>query len=61
MTGSFAPKPEYAIRYWRRRGLTPPRVDVLEVVAAVCRYLTDLPPRVEGTVALGDARTLRIF
>lgn len=58
MTRSFAPKPDYAIRYWQRRGLTPPRVEVLEVVAAaVRRYLTNLPPRVEGTAALGDART----
>jgi len=51
MTRTFAPKPDYAVRYWQRRGLKPPRVDALEVLGAAGRYLADVPPRVTGAAA----------
>ncbi len=58
MPRTFAPKPDYAVRFWARRGLRPPRVDAVGVVAAVAhRYLQTLPPRLDGTAVLGDART----
>ncbi|MGI9951415.1 DNA methyltransferase [Moorellaceae bacterium AZ2] len=58
MPRTFAPKPGYAVRFWKKEGLcSPPRVSVLDVVARkVLQYLEGLPPRVEGWVALGDSR-----
>lgn len=54
---TFAPKPDYAIRFWRQRRLQPPLVDILEVVRVrACRYLAERPQRVPGQVVLGDSR-----
>jgi SAM-dependent methyltransferase len=59
MPRSFAPKPDYAVRFWKARGLRPPEVDPLELLARkVPETLGDLPPPVPGRVACGDARTL---
>ncbi len=59
MPRTYAPKPDYAVRFWRARGLRPPRVDLREVVRRVAeRYLKAESPKVEGQVALGDARVL---
>lgn len=46
MQRTFAPKPDYALRFWKKHGLTPPRVDVLGAIerklerVAAGRYLT---------------------
>ncbi|MGB9867460.1 MAG: DNA methyltransferase [Bacillota bacterium] len=58
MPRTYAPKPAYAVRYWRQRGLVAPEVDVIEVVRRKAPdYINpDLPP-VDGAVALGDSRT----
>jgi SAM-dependent methyltransferase len=57
MPRTYATKPGPAVRFWRRRGLRPPHVDVLELIAARAQYtLAELPPPVEGTVVLGDSR-----
>lgn len=32
-TRTYAPKPDYAIRFWKSHGLTPPRVDVEAVIS----------------------------
>lgn len=32
MQRTFAPKPDYAVRFWKKRGLAPSRVDVLAAV-----------------------------
>ena len=54
---TYSPKPAYAVRFWRRRGLQPPRVDVLRVIAArAARYLAEQPPAGRGRVVLGDSR-----
>ncbi|MDI3270077.1 MAG: hypothetical protein QJR00_05165 [Bacillota bacterium] len=58
MPRTYAPKPGYAVRFWQRKELYPPEVDVLRVIQRVAqRYLVSLPPKVEGEVARGDART----
>lgn len=58
---TFAPKPDYAARYWRERGLLPPSVDVRAVIArrAARYYGTE---RGTGSIAVahGDARTLEL-
>lgn len=55
---TFAPKPDYAVRYWRTHRLDPPRVSVLDVVAARAdRYLGNRPRRTPTVVTIGDSRS----
>ncbi|WP_197049812.1 DNA methyltransferase [Thermus scotoductus] len=58
---TYAPKPAYALRFWRSRGLRPPRVNILEVIERRARryYAHPLPPR--GAVVLGDSREGETF
>lgn len=59
---TFAPKPDYAVRFWRKRRLTPPRVDVLDVVATRAhRYLGHRPAHTPTVVTLGDSRGDGVF
>jgi hypothetical protein len=54
---TFAPKPRYALQFWKTRGLRPPRVDALEIVRSrAMRYLTEQPPSVSGVFRVGDSR-----
>lgn len=58
---TYAPKPAYAVRFWRARGLKPPRVDVLEVLRRRAhRYYTHPLPEL-GKVLLGDSRRMETF
>jgi hypothetical protein len=55
---TYGPKPDYAVRFWRRRHLKPPVVDVLGVVRVRAkRYLTDRPKPTVADVHLGDSRS----
>jgi len=57
MPRTYAPKPAYAVRWWRRRGQRPPRVSVSGLLERVARaYLGAMPPKVEGCVLMQDAR-----
>lgn len=54
---TYAPKPAYAVRFWRERQLQPPRIDLLEVIRVrAARYLAETPSAVGGTITLGDSR-----
>jgi SAM-dependent methyltransferase len=54
---TFAPKPRYAVAYWKREGLKPPRVDVLGVIRRrATRFLASQPKRKASVVVLGDSR-----
>jgi len=54
---TFAPKPNYAVRYWTDHSMKPPEVSVMSVLAARAdRCLASPPPTVEGMVRLGDSR-----
>jgi SAM-dependent methyltransferase len=56
MPRTYASKPAYAVRYWRDHGLSPVRVDTVEVLKRRAeRVLKDCPPRTPGWVVLGDA------
>ncbi len=56
MPRTYASKPAYAVRYWHGRGLSPVRVDTLDVITRRVRYLlSSCPPRASGRVVLGDA------
>lgn len=61
-TRTFAPKPGYAVRFWRSRGLRPPPVDVLEVVRERAeRYYGPEQNDAAGAVVLGDSRDPEVF
>lgn len=54
---TFAPKPNYAVRFWTAHGLRPSEVDVLSIVKTRAeRYLGPPLPIVEGKIELGDSR-----
>lgn len=58
---TYAPKPAYAVRFWRSRGLRPPRINTLEVIQRRAQryYAHPLPPK--GAVTLGDSREDKTF
>lgn len=54
---TYAPKPAYALSYWVRMGMFPPKVNVLEVIRLrAMRFFAEGPRRVDGIVRLGDSR-----
>ena len=56
---TFAPKPAYAIRFWRERGFRAPNVSVIEVISERAKwYYHRVPPEVDHRVRRGDARSL---
>ncbi len=59
---TYAPKPAYAVRYWRSRGLQPERVEVLEIIRARAeRYYGQETTRGEGRVICGDSRKWEVY
>lgn len=59
---TYAPKPSYAVRFWRKHRLWAPDVDIVEVVCRRAeRYLTERPRRTRAVVALADSRTRGCF
>jgi len=59
---TFAPKPDYAVRFWRARRMRPPEVDVLDVVRTRAhRYLAQRSHPTTATVVLGDSRSPHAF
>jgi hypothetical protein len=58
MPRTYASKPDYAVKFWQARDLRPVRVDTLAVIRRRAeRVLSELPPKVNGRVILGDALT----
>jgi hypothetical protein len=54
---TYAPKPRYAVEFWRSRGLVPPPVDVLGVIRRRAeRYYAAECTVGRGTIAHGDSR-----
>jgi hypothetical protein len=59
---TFAPKPNYAVKFWTAQGMSPVDVDVLAIIKARAeRYLAEPPPDVDGMVQLGDSRVADTF
>ena len=53
---TYAPKPAYAVRYWRSRRLRPQRVDVMDIIARRAqRYFAAVLPAT-GHARLADSR-----
>jgi len=56
MPRTYASKPDYSVRYWRQRNLTPVRVDTIDVIRRRAGHvLADCPTAGVGQVLLGDA------
>ena len=54
---TYGPKPAYAVRFWAKRGLMPPRVEVLDVISERAeRYYGTSAPKVIGAAIEGDSR-----
>lgn len=54
---TYAPKPAYAVKFWRDRGMEAPEVDVLSVISARAeRYYGHKLAVGAGLVRLGDSR-----
>jgi hypothetical protein len=58
---TYAPKPRYAVSFWRERGLQAPEVDVIELIRTRAkRYYVDQPSGT-GIVCLADSRDVATF
>lgn len=54
---TYAPKPRYAVRFWRSRQLEPPRVDVVAIIAERARrYFSHAPSGTHSVTRKGDSR-----
>lgn len=53
---TYAPKPAYATRYWKERGLQPKKVDVLAVIERRAKRYFDRSSDIPGSVRLADSR-----
>ena len=59
MPRTYSSKPNYAVRYWRKNELTPPKVDIASIVERRAkRILANSALRASGTVHKADSRTI---
>jgi DNA methylase len=59
---TFAPKPRYAVNFWRARDMQPKKVNVLDVISERAkRYLAVHPPDVAGSAIIADSRVENTF
>lgn len=57
MPRTISTKPEYSVRWWRRKGYEPPRRDVFDILETLLEYrFRTHPPAGVGTVVQADAR-----
>lgn len=61
MPRTFATKPDYSVKYWKKKGLIAPRVNILNVLRRKLTRIKDIDKRPEGLkghVMCADARTV---
>jgi hypothetical protein len=58
---TYAPKPRYAVGYWKSRSLEPPAVDIREVIRVRAERYYSGQRRATGTVVAGDSRKTSTF
>lgn len=58
---TYAPKPAYALRFWRERGLTPEPVDILAVIERRAKRYYRTSSNITGTVRLADSRAAGVL
>ncbi len=56
---TYAPKPQYAVRYWKTRNLIADKVDVLEIIKQRARRFYHVLPQAIGEIRLGDSRSAK--
>ena len=64
MPRTFAPKPDYSVRYWRENDLKPPKVSVLRVLRRKLERISDLDAPALGSfrrVLCADARQAKPY
>lgn len=64
MPRTYASKPDYAVRYWKERGLKAPRIDILHVLQRKIVRLTGLEKKSPNSftqVVHGDAQSDDVF
>ncbi len=58
MPRTYSTKPVPAVRYWRKKKLLPPKIDVLATISRRARFsFEEVPPSMPGKVIMGDSRT----
>jgi hypothetical protein len=61
MPRTYATKPKSAVNFWRKRGLKPKRVDVLDAVRRRASFtFASIPAAVPGKVFQADSRTFTL-
>lgn len=61
-TRTYAPKPRYAANYWRSKRLSPPKVDLIDIIRRRAeRYYDVKIPNVFGYAQLADSRDETVF
>lgn len=59
---TYAPKPGYAVKYWKRHELIPQSVNVLEIISRRAkRYYTHESSWAHGYIVNGDSRDPKVF
>ncbi len=59
---TYAPKPRYSVKFWRQRKMSPPEVDVLDVITRrATRYFGEERTQAAGCVVAGDSQQCTSF
>jgi hypothetical protein len=59
---TFAPKPNYAVKFWTEHGMYPDDIDVLPIIKTRAdRYLSAPLPDIDSKVEIGDSRIAGAF
>lgn len=64
MPRTYAPKPDYAVRFWKERGMIAPKIDVLRVLRRKIERLASLEKKNPNSIAQvvhGDAQSEDVF
>jgi DNA methylase len=59
---TYAPKPRYAVNYWKAHHLLPQPVDVMEIIQVRAqRYYTHETTKAIGRIIAGDSRNTQVY
>ena len=59
---TYAPKPRYAVKYWKAHNLLPQPVDVMDIIRVRAqRYYANETTRATGCILAGDSRDCKLY
>jgi len=59
---TYSPKPDYSLRFWKKRNCLPPEVDVLSIIEERAkRFFSSDLPNTSNTIVTGDSRKIETF